>query len=509
MASDGNATIKYAEAIFRNKWFVLGIAGSVFLAAVLYAVLAKRQYASTMQILVQNTRPVPVISGDRTPPMAGGGGADAMEAQINSEVVLLQSADLMEGLVRYRDQALAHVAPPEEGSLRMSHELSAVQGRMEVTPLRKSNLIEVQFRDGDAAAAQKTLVWLSTAFLEKHEQLRRPAGTFAFFNRQTKEYQAQLRQAEANLVAFEQANNLVSLEQEKTLTLDNYNRVALAVGESRAGLEDSQKRMSSLGSQLGGVNNRITTQVRDTPNQVSAEQLNTSLVDLYNKRTQLAARFQDNDPLVREMDQQIRTTETALAAARARSSVETVSDNNPIHLSLDQALRTTSADVSGTRARLAALEQQAKGYKGRLDALQKISVQNDVLEREVQEAKQNYEAYAQKRDEASIDDQLDRSKIADISIAQEPTISMQPVQPHRLMTILLGALAAWFAAMAAVLVREAMRETVFTAGELEAMLSVPVLATIPEEPGLPGGAGPADGRVVRVKPSALQAARQA
>jgi uncharacterized protein involved in exopolysaccharide biosynthesis len=481
MEQDGSSFIRYVEALFRSRWLLLFVAGTVFASAVVYAVLAKRQYGSSMKILVQNTRPAPVISGDReTPLLAGGGGADAMEAQINSEVVLLQSADLMEGLVRYRDQVLKHEKPPEEGSLRMAHELSGLEGRIEVTPIRKTNFIQVNFKDSDPLAAQQSLTWLSTAFLDKHAQLRRPAGTFQFFQTQTAQFQKQLQAAQTALIAFQTANSLVSLDKERSLTLDDYNRVWQQIGDAKANLEDSTRRLSSFEQQIASVDPRITTQVRDTPDQYTAEHLDSLLVDLENKRTQLTTRYQDSDPLVVEVDKQIRSTRAAMDRARAESSREKISDNNPIRLTLDQSLRSTRADVSGGQARLASLQAQVKAYAERINALQRVTVQNDILERNVQEAKQNYDTFAQKRDEASIDDELDRSKIADVSIAQEPTISELPVQPHRMMTLLLGGLAACFLGLASVMVKDTMRDTVYTAAELESMVSCPVLATIPE-----------------------------
>ena len=456
------------------------ISGTILAGSLAYAIFAKPQYGSIMKILIQNTRATPIISGDRTnQPMSAGGSAEAMESEINSEVVLLQSADLMEGLVRYRSK-LAKLPPPEEGSLRMAHELADVEHRMEITPIRKTNFVEVSFKDADPAMAQKSLTWLSTAFLDKHAELRRPAGTYRFFDKQTKELEEQLRDAETSLINFQQQNNLVSLNQEKLLTLDNYNRVSQQIGDARANQQQNRRQAASLQDQIAGLDNRITTQERATPNEYSAERLNTLVVDLENKRTQLVRRFQPTDPLVQEIDEQIAATQAALSKASSQKTVETTSDVNPVRQSLEQAVHSTTTNASGETARLASLLNQESALSNRIDDLRKISVQNDVLEEKVEELKRNRELYAEKRDEAAIDDQLDRNKIVDVSIAQEPTISLQPVQPHRLMTLVLGAAVACFASLGCVLVKDALRETAFTPAELEAMVSCPVLATVPE-----------------------------
>jgi uncharacterized protein involved in exopolysaccharide biosynthesis len=406
--------------------------------------------------------------------------SDAVEAQINSEVKLLQSTDLMEGLVRYRDQELRGIRPPEEGTIRMAQELLDVEHRLEVNPLRKTNLIEVTFKDADPYYAKKSLKWLSTAFLDKHAELRRPAGAYRFFETKTKELESQVHEAEAALVDFQRANALVSVGQEKVLTLDNLNLVSREINALKADLRESESRLASGRTQVEDVNGRITTQVRNTPNQYSSERLETLLVDLGNRRTQLLTRYLASDRLVKEIDEQIASTQAALTEARTQSTVETTSDNNPIRTTLEEDLRKTKIHADGEAARVRTLEQQAAQLSARLDTLQRIGLDNDSLERRVQDLKQNRDTYAQKRDQADIDDELDRKKIVDVAVAQEPTLSVLPVQPHRMMALVLGVLLASFASLGYVLMIDAFRGSAFTPAELEAMTGCPVLATFPE-----------------------------
>jgi capsular polysaccharide biosynthesis protein len=177
---------------------------------------------------------------------------------------------------------------------------------------------------------------------------------------------------------------------------------------------------------------------------------------------------------------QIASTQAAIREANAPKPVETTLDVNPIHFSLEQDLRKAHADSLGQAARASTLTLQANAERARMDQYEKISLDEDALERNVQDLKQNHETYVQKRDEAQIDDRLDQSKIVDISIAQEPTFSRLPVQPHRLLMLGMGSFASLFLALACVFVKDAMRQIAYTPAELEAMCGCPVLATIPE-----------------------------
>lgn len=481
MEQNNTAVVRFVDSGFRNGKTVVAIVGVVIVLAGAYAVLAPKEYGSTMKILVQNSRGEELISADRNSPVATGiPEMDMMESQINSEVELLQSADLMEGLVRYRDSQLKHIAPPQPGTLRMAHELADVEHHLEVTPLRKTNLIQVNFTDKNPIFAQKSLRWLSTAFLDKQAQLRRPPGTYQFFDNQERQSEQALRNAEANLIAFEDANSVISVTQEKNQIVGDLNGTVEQIGAIRADLRQDQFQIGGFEHQLDEVGKRITTQQQTAPSVYSKGQIETLLVELTNKRTRLLTRYLPTDRLVQEVDRQIASTQKALRNAEKPQVVETISDNNPIRTSLESNLRQTRVRLAGEQARLAALQQQADGFTRRLNDLQSITVQDDALERKVQDLRLNTDTYAQKRDEANIEDELDRKRIIDVAVAQEPTISVQPVQPHRVKTMALGALVSCFLSCAFVLISEAMRETAMTPHELDAMVSCPVLATIPE-----------------------------
>lgn len=480
MEQESGAVIRYVGAIFRSKTPVMLIICLTLVVAIIYAAFTPRKYGSSMEFLVQNARATPVISGDRSnPATAAAMDSEAMESQINSEVQLLQSNDLLEGLAAYHN-TLKGLKPSVEGSLPMVHDIMAVQRDLEITPIRKTNLVEVSYKDADPFIAQKMLQRLTSAFLDKHADLRHSEGTYRFFDTQSEQSEEHLRAAEKALVDFQSANNVVSLSQQKSSALEDYNRVTQQIGESRATLNDDKSRLASLNSQVNATSGRTITQVRSSSDSYSADQLSTMLATLENKRTELLTRLQPGEPLVREVEQQISSTQAAIHRARDQNNVETVSDNNPIRQTLEQDSRKTQADALGQSARLSSLQEQATAEKTLLTNYEKISLQEDALERNVQELRQNHEIYSQKRDEAKIDDELDHSKIVDVVIAQKPTMSMLPVQPHRMTTLVMGCLAACFFALAFVFVKDALRDTAQTPAELEAMIGCPVLATIPE-----------------------------
>src|SRR4030095_12448711 len=162
-----------------------------------------------------------------TPEATTGGSAptvdnDVSENQINSEIELLTSNDLLTQVVN--ETGLAK----ETGGLfggsateaaRVEKAVAALSKELTVTPVRKANIISISYSSGSPQMAAAVLKKLGELYLEKHLKLNHPAGASDFFKDKADEYEAQLKAAEQKLTEFQQSNNLVGLGQQKDLTL--------------------------------------------------------------------------------------------------------------------------------------------------------------------------------------------------------------------------------------------------------------------------------------------------
>ena len=471
--------LSFVGAMFRNKRLVLSTMAAVLLVFAVYAAIAKSEYGSSMMILVQNSRQAPRVGAEEGSPSGGMLNSDMMESQVNSQVTLLQSEDLMEGLATFRDRSRG-VQPPAPGSLRLSQEVQAVQHSLEVVPIRKTDLITVNFVDSDPARAQASLRWLSAAYLEKQAKLSRPAGTYQFFAAQTDQYEAQLQKAQADLLAFDASKGVTGLDQEKSLDLQRFSDMRGQVDEAQAGLRSDRARLEDLHREAQVVAPRIQTQVKADTNRANTEQLDTLLAQLQNRRIELLNRFQPTDVTVQEIDTEIASTKATLSRLESKQGSETTEDTNPVRMQVDEGLQRVSTDVRADEAKLGTLTQASQAMANRLQELQSISVQHDTLARQVDELRQNRTRFAQKRDDARIEDDLDQSKIVDVAIAEQPTYSVQPLRPRRKTTLAIGAVLACFLSLGLVFFKEIGRETMYEPLELEAVSSCPVLTTIPD-----------------------------
>jgi len=118
--------------------------------------------------------------------------------------------------------------------------------------------------------------------------------------------------------------------------------------------------------------------------------------------------------------------------------------------------------------------------KQQLASLETVTAQFNNLQSHSDELKQNYELYAQKRDQAQIEDAMDEHKLLNVAVAQEPTISYDPERPKPLLYGALGFVTAMFLGICAVYLAETGRRTIATPRELDVASRYPVLATVPQ-----------------------------
>ena len=470
-----------ATTLFRRKWLLLGIFLSIAAVTVFLVLFLPNQYQSRMKILVKNARADVVISPERN--NATDVHTEVTETQINSEIALLTSKDLLEQVVKQngldRQTSPAsfwsdHIPPTEKAVRQLEKDL-------EIVAVKKADIIEVSYTANSPETAASVLQSLANLYLDKHLKLHRPPGTHEFFQNQSSLYGEQLQEAETSLESFQEKNHFISLEQEKQLNLQKMADVKSRYLESVGAVKDTTERIDKLQRQLTTVPARVPTQSRSLPNQYSLERLSTMLVELRNRRTQLLTKFRSDDRMVREVDQQIRDTTAALKEAKGATSVEQASDINPLRQMMETEMAKARLDLAGQKARRDDLAQQLDQYQVVLARLEQATNKHGDLERQVKQAEDNYQLYAKKQEEARITDELDQKKITNVALAETPIVQRTPVKPNRLLTLALGLFLALFVSLCAVFVAELFRDTVHTPRELELLAGIPVIATLLEE----------------------------
>lgn len=467
-----------AATLFRRKKLIAVVFLTTLATVTVGTMLLPDRYESRLKVLVKNTRAEIVVSGEQTNQISPIN--EVSEAQVNSEIELIRSRDLLAKVVKKaglteefarRDAADSPVVV-EKAVRRLEKDL-------QVTPVKKASIIEIKYQSRSPERTTAVLRALAEAYLEQHLLVHRVPGTDDFFKDQAAASDKQLREAEATLAAFEERHNIVLLDAQKEQGLRRVLETEANFWDTETAGRETAQRIEKLRQQLEQLDQRIVTQQKAVPHKESIERLHLMLVELRHKRTHLLTRFQPEDRLVKEVEQQIAETSAAAEMARQQESVEQTSDVNPMRQTLELELARARVDLIGKQTRRSSLAQNLKEFRGRLANLEATTLKHTELERQVKEFKDNYHLFAKKRDEAMIAAALDKQKISNVALAETASLPALPAGPNRPLHLLLGLFLAGFLSLGACVGAEFMRDTVHTPRELEAIGNYPVLATTP------------------------------
>ena len=464
-------------AAFRHRRLIVITLMTTVLIVLAGILLIPARYESRLKILVKNARANVLVTPQSTNGAAYSG--EVSETQINTEIELLRSRDLLEQVIKDCDLASSTLQTGGTASERYEKAARQLEKDLKIVPIKKSNVIEVTYFAKSPELPAAVLKRLADLYLDKHLRLHHTPGTYDFFTVQSKQYEGELHNAEARLSDFQQKTGLISVDQQKEIYLRKYADAKSRLHDSEAALSGARGHIARIQEQLAKTNKRVITQSRTLPNQYSVERMNTMLVELQNRRTQLLTKFQPNDRLVKEVEEQIDNTRGALKKAIGSTSIEESTDLNPLRQSLESELTKARLEEAGASASRDSLAVQVAEYGGFLSNLESGVNVYDDLKRQIKSAEGNYQLYAKKQEEARIADELDRQKITNVSIAEAPTALPSPARLSRGFALALGLFLAMLLSAGLAVTSEFFREDIQTAGELEKACGGAVLATVP------------------------------
>jgi uncharacterized protein involved in exopolysaccharide biosynthesis len=426
--------------LFRRRWAML-VAFALVVIAVALSGMWLPKYEAKMKILVQRKRSDTMITSSATAP-AQFSSDQVSEEDLNSEVELLNSEDLLRKVVLTTGLGRKSSSPTDRDTeIGIARALSKLSKGLKIEPLRKSNVISVEYSDRDPQLAARVLQALAAEYMEKHLELRRSSGEFKFFDQQTGQYQQGLDEAQKKLTDFTKGTGVVSAQFERDSALQRANEFDAIARQAQTTTVETEQRVRALQAQLQSMQPRMTTVVRTSDNPQLLGQLKSTLLSLELKRAELLTKYEPTYPLVQEVDQQIADAKSAISSEQSKPIREESSDQDPNYQWVRAELTKAQADLSGLKARAATAASMAEQYH---QAAQRIDrdglVQQDLLQA-AKTQEDNYLLYVRKREEARISDALDQRGILNVAMAEQPVVPSLPSRSPlsvAVLTLLLG-----------------------------------------------------------------------
>jgi uncharacterized protein involved in exopolysaccharide biosynthesis len=469
--------------IFRHRRAGILTAIALFTGTTVMVFLAPKQYEAEMKILVKRERMDPIVSVNSNAPPQGR--VDVTEDELNSEVELLKSRDLLEqvavaaGLLGTNKGSTAPKATASAERIAVSRALRSLQRNLRITPLRKTTLIRVSYRSPDPTHAARVLTELARLYLEKHLVLHRLSGAHEFFTDQAEWFRAELTAAETRLKAYGRREQVVSADIEKVSTLQKLADFEAALQQTRGAIADATLRVADLEAQTVVTPSRQTTQIRTSENAALTGELKSRILNLEVKHAEMLRKFTPTYLPVVEVEQELVQARAALERTEQAPLTEETTDQNPTHQWLRSELARVRTERAAAVARAAALADSVRVYRQKARQLDEKEAAQQDLKRAMNSAEENYLLYRRKQEEARISDALDRTRIANVAVAEEPSVPALPSSTGKPWILILGAIMSLTVGTAVTYLLNYLSPYLRTPDEVESTLEIPVLASLP------------------------------
>jgi uncharacterized protein involved in exopolysaccharide biosynthesis len=466
---------------FRHQRVMILCFVGVVLGVLLSAVFIPTKYRAETKLLVKRERVDPVITPEQTAPMMF---KDTVgEEEINSEVELIQSQDVLQKVVTTcgldAKKLLSGVLHPgETAQQRTDRAILQLRGDLQLEVIKKTNVISIAYESHKPELAQKVLATLDKAYLDKHLEVHHPPGQAEFFEQEATKYKQEMMAVESQLSKFSGGQNSVAPTVQRDMVLQKLADFNGSLDTTRASVAEARKRITDLETQYKSTPERITTQAKKGDNAQVLQNLKATLLTLEMKRTELLTKYQPTYPLVVEVDKQITDTRSALTLEETSPVKEETTGQNPTYAWVDGELAKAKSDLAGLEARETALNAIVGVYLSQAHKLEEQGILQGDLMRAQKADEANYLLYNKKREEARIADALDRTRILNVSIAQNPVVPSLPTRSiliFGLVACLLGSAVSLGVVFAIDYADQSFR----TPTEVMSELRIPVLAAVP------------------------------
>jgi len=414
----------YAAILRRRRHVLVGCFLALAAGAIAAVVMATPFYEAQLKLMIKHDRTDSVI----TPaPNADTSPAVITEHDVLSQAELIKSDDLLERVASESGLTSQLIASGNAGSETEARALAshALRDDLRVVPIKRTWLIDVSYHARDQRTALHVLDTLSRLYLEKHLTLHRPTGIYRFFTEQTDHARDALQLAQDRLVTFGRKNGVVSASLERESVLQKFVEFDALRAQAAAAHLESTQRLSAVRKELRTVPARRVAQVRTSDDAGVTRDINARILALEAKRTDLLRKFTPQYRGVIEIEAQLQEARAALAAARQNPLTEETFAANPARDWLDTERARIVAENAAARARMQAFATTADHYRTQAQLLDVRNAEEHDLVLALEGAEQKYLLYAQKAEEARISDELDRMHIANVVVAQAPTVDYE------------------------------------------------------------------------------------
>lgn len=500
--------------VFRERRFILGVFSLILAAGVLVSLKLGTVYTAEARVLVLPSRDYvlrPEV-GDLGVNMAMGD-----DRIVRSETEIFKNSQLVErvieeiGLDQFypdsgvngseaRDSWLARRwralrglfggAEPAAGAAgdlgpdplaeqerkRLDQAVVRFTASLDVLPVKDSSVIHLTFSDENPGIAADALNRLILVYLEQRRSVFELSRSQVFIQ-QRDNFAQRLNRAEQDLEAFKLKYDISAFADQKSLLLRQQ-------AEVQNDKMDTATRLREVEGRLNTIRNQLVTVPREIPlfaesgQQDARDTARATLVTLEARRNELLTKFSETSKFITDLDDQIVKLRAIVTATPPKQSLSRRSGRNPLYDELNTDLVRRESEAAALGARQKSLDAQLTRLTQRLAEFDRLERDFNALMLQRTLLEKNLQTYAQKAEEALIQEELDRQKTANVRVIEQAQTPRQG-RSLRMIVLALALVGGLVIALALAFLKDFFREVLISPEDAERALRLPVLVAAP------------------------------
>lgn len=448
------------QTIYRRKWTIIGFAALVFVLSAAYTFTRTPLYEGVARLQIDPSRSANLGLDDAEKSEPG-----EVDARVKTEIEIIQSntvaAQVIDSLKLFANAPFAEKDVAAAGTSSFSQlEASQRQALLEkfrnsltVKVIPNTAVVEIRFKSRDAVLAST----VANSVIDEYRKrifATRVDGTnqvSLWLNKQLDEIQQSTTQSQEKLATFQRDNNILGTDESDNIVTDRLKKLneELTQAEAERIVKEGRYRVARTGNP-----ELIDSTVASGTLQV----LRTQQADLQAQYAQLNAKFGSGYPKVHELHSQLEQLDAQIKGEG---------------LNVRQRL----ANEYDTAARAEwMIRNDFERQKQQAFKLNEHVSQYAILKHEVESGQKLYDTLQLKLKSAGIASGLTSSYVNVIDRAQIP---VGPVEPRKSLYLALGLGGGLFGGLLLGLFRDSLDGSVSTSEELESVIGLPELGSIP------------------------------
>ncbi|OEU80363.1 MAG: hypothetical protein BA865_11555 [Desulfobacterales bacterium S5133MH4] len=338
--------------------------------------------------------------------------------------------------------------------------VSAFIGRIEVSPIRNSRLVDVSFQAKDPVLATRIANTLASAYVDQNLEIKLGAAQDAvrWLHTRIGEERNKVEKAEQALLQYKEEQNIVTnftsdVEQVTAQKLAQLNSQVVVAESKRVEAETRYEQAMALEGSPDMLDS-----IPEVLNNELIRQIKTMEVELYKRMSKFSKKYGQRHPRMVAIESELKTLQKR-KAQEVNRVINSLKNEYGVALAREESLK-------------AALEKQKKESL----ELNKKAVQYSVFQREAESARHMYELLIKRFKETSLTEDMRTGNIRVIDRAEVPEY---PVKPRKGLNILLAIIVGLVAGTGLAFFFEYLDNTVKTPDDIKRYFEIPYLGHAP------------------------------